>query len=239
MGTETKKTKMNEMKMTDIQNRLFKLADKEYGTFQGALIPGVESGSIIGVRVPQVRDYAKELVKTGKYEDFLTQLPHRYYDENILHGSIIACIKDYDTCIGEIDRFLPYVDNWAVCDTITPKVLSKHKGELMKEIKRWTSSLHTYTCRFGIRMIMCFFLDDDFREEYLDIPAGIRSDEYYVNMMIAWFFATALAKQWDSTIPYIENHILPEWVHNKTIQKARESFRITPEQKEYLKGLKV
>lgn len=220
------------------QDRLLELQDKEYALFQAKLTPGVVLDNIIGVRVPQVRKLAKDIYKEGGYEEFLLQLPHQYYDENMLHGLIISEMKDYDKCIDELDRFLPYVDNWAVCDIMSPKVFKKNKEKLLLKIKEWVASEHTYTCRFGMEMLMSHFLDDNFKDEYLNIVASVQSDEYYVKMMIAWFFATALAKQWDAAFPYIENGRLDIWCHNKTIQKARESYRITQEQKEILKSLK-
>lgn len=221
-----------------ILDRLYELEDKEYAAFQAKLTPGVPPESFIGVRVPMVRKLAKELIKANEYADFLQQLPHKFYDENMLHGLLVSEIKDYDRCIAEIDKFLPYVDNWAVCDIMSPKVFKKNKEALLTKIVEWSGSEHLYTSRFGIEMLMSHYLDDDFKPEYLDIPASVHSEEYYLKMMIAWFFATALAKQWDATIPYIENNKLDTWVHNKTIQKARESYRITDAQKEYLKTLK-
>ena len=221
-----------------ILDRLYELEDKEYAAFQAKLTPGVPPESFIGVRVPMVRKLAKELIKANEYADFLQQLPHKFYDENMLHGLLVSEIKDYDWCIAEVDKFLPYVDNWAVCDIMSPKVFKKNKEALLTKIVEWSGSEHLYTSRFGIEMLMSHYLDDDFKPEYLDIPASVHSEEYYLKMMIAWFFATALAKQWDATIPYIENNKLDTWVHNKTIQKARESYRITDTQKEYLKTLK-
>ena len=221
-----------------ILDRLYELEDKEYAAFQAKLTPGVPPESFIGVRVPMVRKLAKELIKANEYADFLQQLPHKFYDENMLHGLLVSEIKDYDWCIAEVDKFLPYVDNWAVCDIMSPKVFKKNKEALLTKIVEWSGSEHLYTSRFGIEMLMSHYLDDDFKPEYLDIPASVHSEEYYLKMMIAWFFATALAKQWDATIPYIENNKLDTWVHNKTIQKARESYRITDAQKEYLKTLK-
>lgn len=217
---------------------LFNLADKEYAIFQAKLTPTIPIEDFIGVRVPVLRKYAKKLYKEGNYQDFLDNLPHKYYDENLLHGLLVAEIKDFDICMKELEKFLPYIDNWAVCDTLKPKIFSKHKDELLNKINTWVTSNHAYTIRFAIEMIMNFFLDDDFKKEYLEIPASVHSDEYYVNMMIAWFYATALAKQWKDTIPYIENNVLDTFAHNKTIQKARESYRITNEQKEYLNKLK-
>lgn len=221
-----------------IQNRLFELQDKEYADFQYKLTPGIPRELFIGVRVPEVRKLAKNYVKQEESSEFIRALPHHYYDENVLHGLLISEIKDYKECVAAVDAFLPYVDNWAVCDIMSPRVFKKHKEELLIKIREWIASDHIYTCRFGIEMLMSHFLDDDFKAEYLELPANVHSDEYYVNMMIAWYFATALAKQWDRTIPYIEDQKLDIWVHNKTIQKARESYRITDEQKEYLKKLK-
>lgn len=221
-----------------IREELFSLQDVSYGDFQAKLTPGVPRELFIGVRVPEIRKLAKKLIKKTEAVEFLRELPHKYYDENMLHGLLISEFKEYDACIKAVDAFLPYVDNWAVCDTMSPKVFKKNKSELMTKIKEWTASEKTYTCRFGIEMLMSYFLDDDFEPEYLDIPASVHSEEYYVQMMVAWFFATALAKQWDAAIIYIENEVLGTWIHNKTIQKARESYRITPEQKEYLKTLK-
>ena len=225
--------------MKSITESLFELRDEEYAKFQAKLTPSVDPELFIGVRVPNVRKLAKLLKNDSDAQAFLRELPHKYYDENMLHGLLISEIKDFDKAIEETNRFLPYIDNWAVCDIMSPKVFKKHKAELIDSIRKWVSSSETYTIRFGIEMLMSHYLDDDFRAEYLDIPAVIRSEEYYVNMMIAWFFATALAKQWESTIPYIENNRLDKWTHNKTIQKAVESYRITDEQKMYLKTLKT
>lgn len=213
--------------------------DEEYGDFQAKLTPGIPRDLFIGVRVPNLRKLAKSYMKDSDSQVFLEELPHKYYDENMLHGLLLSEIKDYVECVAKVDEFLPYVDNWAVCDIMSPKVFKKHKSELINTIREWSASSHTYTCRFGMEMLMSHFLDQDFLPEYLEIPASVISDEYYVNMMIAWFFATALAKQWDATIPYIEDRRLGKWVHNKTIQKSIESFRITPEQKDYLRGLKI
>lgn len=224
---------------TPLQERLFALQDKQYAAFQAKLTPGVPMDSFIDIRVPVARKLAKEYAKEEDSKMFLQQLPHTYYDENILHSLLISQIKDYDECIRQTDAFLTYVDNWAVCDILSPKVFAKHKDELMEKIKAWSKSSHTYTCRFGIETLMSQYLDKDFKEEYLEIPASAKSVEYYVKMMVAWFFATALAKQWDAIIPYIEQHRLAPWTHNKTIQKAIESYRISPEQKAYLRTLKV
>lgn len=222
----------------NIQKRLLELSDEKNADFSAKLTPGIDREKFLGVRIPASRKLAKEIIKGNEYKDFLNSLPHKYYDENILHSILISEIKDYDECVKYIDEFLPYVDNWAVCDTMSPKIFKGEHKRLMSDILRWVNSDQTYTIRFGLEILMSHFLDNDFKNEYLEIPARIKSNEYYINMMIAWFFATALAKQWDSTIVYIENGVLDKWVHNKTIQKARESYRITAEQKEYLKSLK-
>ena len=223
----------------EIRNCLFELKDEKYKEFTLKIIPGLEPDNVIGVRTPQIAKIAKEIIKSGDYSSFLDDCPHKYYEEKGIHVAIINSMKDYDSVIREIDRFIPYVDNWATCDGIKPrKAFSKNCDRLIIDAKRWIKSEHIYTKRFGIEMIMNFFLDDNFKREYNDLVASIRSDEYYINMMIAWYFATALAKQYNDTIPFIENRRLDEWTHKKTIQKARESYRITEEQKEYLKSLK-
>ena len=223
--------------MESIEKALFDLRDAEYAAFQARLTPSVSPESFIGVRVPEVRKLAGQLKNDPSVSQFLHELPHRYYDENMLHGLLISEIKNYDTVIIETDRFLPYVDNWAVCDTMSPKVFRKHKTELIGKIREWAGSDKTYTIRFGIEMLMSHYLDECFLPEYLEIPAAVHSDEYYVNMMISWFFATALSKQWEAAIPYLSDNRLDKWTHNKTIQKARESYRITDEQKTVLKAL--
>lgn len=222
----------------DIQKRLFELADEKYADFQAKLTPTVDRARFIGVRVPEVRKLAKEIYKAGEYEEFLRDLPHKYYDENMLHGLILSEFKDYDLCVLEVDKFLPFVDNWAVCDIMSPKCFKKNKERLLEKIKEWTKSDAVYTSRFGIEMLMSHYLDEDFKKEYLEIPAGVKLEDYYAKMMVAWFFATALTKQWDDAVSYIEDGKLETWTHNKTIQKARESYRITDEQKAYLKELK-
>lgn len=222
----------------EIREELFRMQDVGYGDFQRKLLPTVDPKTVIGVRTPQLRKYAKDLVKREETEVFLRDLPHSYFDENQLHAFLISGMKDFQACLAETEAFLPYVDNWATCDQMSPKVFRKHRGELLEAVKRWISSDETYVIRFGVGMLMEHFLDEDFKPEYPEMVAGIRSEEYYVNMMIAWYFATALAKQYDATIPYLEGKELETWTHNKAIQKAVESYRITPEQKEYLKGLK-
>ena len=231
--------KKSQQEIEKIREKLFSMQDKKYRDFQAKLIPTVATDSVIGVRTPALRTYAKELLKEGKYEAFLQDLPHRYFDENQLHAFIISGIKDYEKCMEEVCRFLPYVDNWATCDQMSPKVFRKQKAELLKQIKKWIKSDETYTVRFAIGMLMEHFLDDDFAPEYPKMVASVRSEEYYINMMIAWYFATALAKQYEAVLPYIEEKKLDPWTHNKAIQKSVESYRITDEQKTYLKSLKV
>ncbi|MBQ1236239.1 MAG: DNA alkylation repair protein [Oscillospiraceae bacterium] len=225
--------------MTEIiRTQLYDLQDIKYKDFHCKLIPTVDPDRVIGVRAPAMKALAKELAKTD-VSDFLRDLPHKYYDENNLHGLLVMNIPDYEDSLAEINKFLPFVDNWATCDLLRPLSFIKHRGELIEEIKIWLKSEHTYTKRFGMEMLMLHFLDEDFKPDYLEWLAEIRSHEYYVNMMLAWFYATALAKQYEATIPYIENHRLDKWVHNKTIRKAIESFRVTDEQKAYLRTLKI
>ena len=221
--------------MEEIQKHLFELQDMAYRDFHSRLMPDIDKETIIGIRVPVLRKYAKSIAGTELSEKFIKELPHRYYEENNLHMMLITGIRDYDRCISEIERFLPYIDNWATCDFPAPKCFENHKEELLPIIKGWIASGETYTIRYGIGMLMRLYLDEDFDPEYVRLVAGVKSDEYYVNMMIAWYMATALAKQWDAVIPYIEGHKMSDWVHRKTIQKAVESYRITDEQKVYLK----
>ena len=222
--------------MEEIQKHLFELQDIKYRDFHSRLMPDIDKETIIGIRVPVLRKYAKSIAGTELSEKFIKELPHHYYEENNLHMMLITRIKDYDRCISEIERFLPYIDNWATCDFPAPKCFENHKEELLPVIKRWIASGETYTIRYGIGMLMRLYLDADFDPEYVKLVAEVKSEEYYVNMMIAWYMATALAKQWDAVIPYIEEHRMYDWVHRKTIQKAVESYRITDEQKRYLKG---
>lgn len=221
--------------LTELQEKLFELQDIKYRDFHSKLMPGINKETVIGIRVPVLRKFAKEFAKTSEAELFLQQLPHRFYEENNLHMMLITEIKDYSKCMKEVQRFLPYIDNWATCDFPEPKCFRKNKEAVLAKICEWLESSETYTIRYGIGMLMRLFLDEDFSPEYLKLVADVQSQEYYVNMMIAWYFATALAKQWEETVPYMEEHRLPEWVHKKTIQKAVESYRIIPEQKEYLK----
>lgn len=225
--------------MTEIQQRLFALQDAGYRDFHAALMPTVDKALVIGVRMPALRALAKELKGTEPAADFMAQLPHKYYEENNLHAALIGHIRDFDACMAAVERFLPYVDNWATCDMMNPRALAKDKAALLERIRLWLQSGHTYTVRFGMGMLMNHFLEEDFREEYPALVASVRSEEYYVRMMQAWYFATALAKQYEAAVTYLEQRRLGAWVHNKTIQKARESFRVSQEQKEYLKSLKA
>ncbi len=223
----------------EILNELFKLQDVKYRDFQAKLMPTMNPENVIGVRTPELRKLAKQLAKREDVDDFLDSLPHKYFDENQLHAFIISEIKDYEKCLDRLEAFLPYVDNWATCDQMSPKIFKKHRAKLMQAIERWIESDYTYTVRFAIGMLMEHFLDEDFDIVYADMVADVHSEEYYINMMIAWYFATALAKQYDAIIPYLIEQRLDTWTHNKTIQKAVESYRITPEQKTYLRTLRI
>ena len=227
------------MILDEIKNELFKMQDEKYRDFNSKLIPTVDKKTMIGVRTPELRKYAKQLVKREDVREFLHSVPHKYFDENQLHAFILAEIKDFGVCLEEVKNFLPYIDNWATCDQLSPKVFKKYRKELLTHIKEWINSDKTYTVRFGIGMLMEHFLDEDFDLTYPEMVAEIRSEEYYINMMTAWYFATALAKQYEKVLPFIENKKLDDWTHNKAIQKAVESYRITDEKKAYLKGLKV
>ncbi len=218
---------------------LFAMQDLEYREFHSRLMPTVDKEKIIGVRIPQLRKFAGEFAKRAEAAAFMEQLPHQYYEEDNLHGFLIEKIKDYDTCIEELDRFLPFVDNWATCDLMSPKVLKKYPEKLIWKVREWIRSEETYVVRFAIGCLMRYYLEEQFSTEYADMVAEVESEEYYIRMMQAWYFATALAKQYDAVLPYIEEQRLEPWTHNKAIQKARESYRITQEQKSYLLGLKV
>ncbi len=222
----------------DIVNALFSMKDKKYKEFHCSLIPTVNPDTVIGVRTPIVRKLAGEISGTPIAAEFLKKLPHRFYEENNLHVFLVNGIKDYDECISEINRFLPFIDNWATCDSLRPKSFAKNKKKLFSEIEKWIKSDRIYTVRFAIEMLMVLYLDKDFDEKYLHMVASVSSGEYYIKMMIAWCFATALAKQWEKTLPYIEDGVLEKWTHNKTISKAIESFRITDEQKTILRKMK-
>ncbi|MBO4864645.1 MAG: DNA alkylation repair protein [Eubacterium sp.] len=223
----------------EIYSELCKLQDEKYKEMQIKIIPSAGADRIIGVRTPELRKLAKDYLKREDVQDFLDDLPHKYFDEDQLHAFILSGMKDYDKCMEKLEKFLPYVNNWATCDQMSPKVFKKHRSELLTHIKKWIKSKETYTVRFGIGMLMEHFLDEDFDIKYPEMVAKVRSEEYYINMMIAWYFATALAKQYDAIIPFIEEKKLDTWTHNKAIQKSVESYRITDEQKAYLKTLKI
>ncbi len=224
--------------MTDLQKELFNLEDKKYKTFQAALVPTINPATIIGIRVPVLRAFAKSYSKKDEAQIFLNQAPHEYYEENLLHMILLSFEKDFDTWLNKTSDFLPFIDNWAVCDMAPSKVVNKNHGPLLPHIKSWIKSDKPYIIRYGIGLLMREYLDEDFSDVYLKIVSKVKSDEYYVNMMIAWYFATALAKQWDSTIPYLEDSPFEIWTHNKIIQKAIESYRISEEHKNYLRSLK-
>lgn len=227
------------MIVREIKDELMKLQDLKYRDMQIKIIPSVEADAIIGVRTPELRKLAKQFAKREDVSEFLQNLPHQYFDEDQLHAFIISEMKDYDACMTELERFLPYVNNWATSDQMSPKVFKKNRKDLLKHVNKWIKSKKTYTIRYGVGMLMEHFLDEDFDPKYPEMVSKLRSEEYYVNMMIAWYFATALAKQYDAVLPYIEEKKLDVWTHNKAIQKSVESYRITPEQKEYLKSLKI
>ena len=223
----------------DVQKRLFEMQDAEYRDFHAKLVPTMEKTKFIGIRTPMLRKFAKKFGKTEESEIFLQVLPHQYYEENNLHGLLIEQIRDYDKCLEELERFLPFIDNWATCDLLALHMMKKHRDVFIREVFRWIESDQPYTIRFGIGMLMRHYLDEDFKPEYPEKVAAIRSEEYYVNMMRAWYFATALAKQYEKVLPFLEERRMDVWTHNKTIQKAIESCRITPEQKAYLRTLRI
>ncbi len=227
------------MNITDLHRKMFELQDMKYREMQIKIIPTITPESVIGVRTPELKNMAKDILKTGDHKDFLKELPHKFFEENQLQAFIISGIKDPDECMKELEKFLPYVDNWATCDQMSPKIFRKHKEMLLVHIREWLNSEKTYTVRFGVGMLMEHFLDDDYDPVYPEMVAKLRSEEYYVNMMIAWYFATALAKQYESILPFIEDNRLDDWTHNKAIQKSVESSRIADEHKKYLKTLKV
>ena len=221
----------------NLEEKLLSLKDDKYRDFQSKLVPNIDKELIIGIKTPKLRDLAKEIFFNDK-DSFLNDLPHKYYEENLIHFFVISMIKDFDETIKRTEEFLPFVDCWPVSDQATPKAFKKNHQKLLPYIKKWIESEHVYTARFGIRMLMNEFLNEDFKEEYLELVSLKKGDDYYLKMMIAWYFATALAKRYDETIMYFEKHILDAWCHNKAIQKALESFRVSEEHKEYLKTLK-
>ncbi len=222
----------------NVKEAIYVQKEDEYARFLRPLIPSVDPDTILGVRIPFLRKLAKTVANTEEGNAFLNELPHAYFEENILHAVLLSYIKSADECLEALERFLPYIDNWSVCDTIKPKALAKDNALFLSRIKEWLKSGHTYTCRLGIKMLMDYYLGENYDPGLVPLPSRIRSEEYYVNMMIAWYYATALAKRWDDAIRILEGNLLPTWVHNKTIQKARESFRVSEEQKDYLKSLK-
>ena len=221
-----------------VLEKLIAAKDEGYREFQAKLVPNISPETILGVRTPDLRRVAKELFQSGGKEAFLREVPHRYYEENLVHFFTVAMIRDFDECVRAAEDFLPYADCWPVSDQATPKAFTKNHEKLLPYIRKWIASDHVYTARFGLRMLMNEFLGDDFREEYLDLAASVKSEEYYLRMMIAWFFATALAKRYDETLPYIEERRLDEWVHRMAVRKALESFRVTEEHKEHLRELR-
>ncbi|MBQ3670952.1 MAG: DNA alkylation repair protein [Treponema sp.] len=227
------------MILDDIRARLFSMQDTGYRGFQAKLLPTVFPEKIIGVRTPQLRAFAKEIAGRSDFNRFLESVPHEYFDENQLHAFAISGIKDFGECLSETERFLPFIDNWATCDQLSPKVFRKNPGVLLEKIGQWISSSHVYTVRFGVGLLMQHFLDDGFSPAYPEMVSKIVSDEYYVNMMVAWYFATALAKQYDAVFPFIRERRLPVWVHNKSIQKALESFRVSDGHKATLRAMKI
>lgn len=222
----------------EIQERLKNLKDETYRDFQSKLVPNISKETILGVRTPALRALAKELKGTKEAEAFLKELPHTYYEENLLHFFLISFIKDFDECAEAVDEFLPYVDCWPVCDQASPKVFAKNHEKLLPLIQTWIASDHVYTKRFGIRMLMNEFLGEDFKPKYLEWVSKVEGEDYYIKMMVAWYFATALAKQYDESVVYIEERRLEPWTHKKAIQKAVESFRVSEEHKQYLKTLR-
>ncbi len=224
-----------------ITEGLFELKDEKYRVFQAKLVPNVPMDRMIGVRTPALRKYAKEVAKMLQAGAFLQQLPHHYYEENNLHGELLLLLysKDIEVFMKELERFLPYVDNWATCDILSPKIFKKHLDYVYEKVKKWLKSDHVYTVRFAIVTLLGFYLDDAFKPDMLRLVADVKSDEFYIKMAVAWYFTIALVKQYNITLPYIQNRVLEPWTHNKTIQKARESRRISAERKEYLKTLKV
>ena len=225
--------------MNNIQRQLFKMQDVEYKNFHSKLMPTVDDEKIMGIRIPVLRKFANEFAKSQEAETFVESLPHKYYEEDNLHAFVLEKIKDFDVAIKRTEAFLPYIDNWATCDMFMPDVFKKNSEKVLPYALKWIKSDHVYTVRYGIGILMKLFLDDDFKEEYMQIVGDVKSGEYYVNMMIAWYFATALAKQYDCAVKFIEQKKLDVWVHNKTIQKAVESYRIPKTTKEYLKTLKI
>ncbi|MBR5932781.1 MAG: DNA alkylation repair protein [Treponema sp.] len=227
------------MTLKELQKILFEYEDKKYADFNAKLIPDIPRKKIIGIRSPKYKDILKRIKDDPVIPKFLDSVPHVYHEENCLHAQLINRMKDYDECVAALEKFIPYIDNWAVNDTVNPPCFKKHRDRLIKKIQKWIKSKKTYTRRCAMKLLMANYLGEDFKPEYLDLAADLRSGEYYVNMMTAWLFAEALAKQWDCAVKFIEEHRLDAWTHNKAIQKACESFRVLDKRKEYLKSLKI
>lgn len=221
-----------------LYDRLNEVRDEAYREFQIRLVPNVPPETVVGVRTPEMRRIAKDVFTSADRDAFLNDLPHKYYEENLIHFFVLSMIRNFDECVRRVEVFLPYVDCWPVSDQATPKAFRKNHEKLLPYIRKWIASEHVYTARFGIRMLMNEFLDADFKEEYLSLVAAKQGEDYYLRMMVAWYFATALAKRYDETVPYLEARRLDEWTHRKTIQKAIESFRVTDAHKEYLRSLR-
>ncbi len=227
------------MTIKELQELLFEYADEKYGDFGAKLIPNLPRERIIGVRTPEYKNIIARIKDDPVVPVFLSTLPHTYHEENCLHVALINKMRNYEECLAALEKFMPFIDNWAVNDGVNPPCFKKHRAELISHVQRWMASDAPYTRRCGMKVFMANYLGDAFRPEYLDLPADLRSDEYYVNMMTAWLFAEALIKQWDTAVKYIEGRRLDAWTHNKAIQKACESFRVSDERKEYLRSLKV
>lgn len=226
------------IKNNDIAKMLYAAQDNAYRDFNSGLVPNISHDLFIGVRTPILRKMAKDMIKSGEYKDFIALLPHKYFEENQLHAFILSQLRDFDILINELERFLPYVDNWATCDQLSPIVFKKNKDLLLKYVYKWIKSEHAFTVRFGVKTLMQYWLDDDFNEKYADIVADIKTDDYYVNMMRAWYFATASAKQYDRILPYLVPGQIDEWTRKRAIQKAIESYRVSDERKQKLRSLK-
>ncbi len=224
---------------TDIRASIFALADEKFRDFNAKLIPNIDKSRVIGVKTPELRSLAKELIKSGDADGFLRRLPHEYFEENQLHAFILSEMRDFDTALFEVERFLPHIDNWATCDQLIVKAFAKEPERLSAKTDEWLASSHTYTVRFAVGLLMRYFLDERFEEKYLDRVAAIKRDEYYINMMLAWYFATAAAKQYEAVYPYFSERRLPTWVHNKAIGKSCESFRVTDAHKSELRKLTI
>ena len=225
--------------LTFVRTELQALADQNYREFNSKLMPTVEKSTVFGVRTPVLRKFAKEFFKDPRSNEFLTALPHKYFEENQLHAFLVEQIKDFERCILTVEAFLPFIDNWATCDCFSPAVFKKEPDRLLPYIKKWLTSSHVYTVRYGVVMLMRYFLDERFDPKYLKLVAEVPTEDYYLSMAVAWYFATALSKQYDAALPYIQDRLLDKATHNRAIQKAVESFRISEKHKSYLKTLRI